>query len=624
MEDVRPRAITLMVVTLIMTAALVGQTANLMVRQRDRYTAMAQAQLYSRLKIPAPRGEILDRQGTPLATNRPANVVSIRYPHYKDPELQQRLADLLGIPLSEMRNTVQRKLREGRHYEPLTILKPLTREQFAVLTEQAERYPGVQVDTVALRSYPRGPLAAQVIGYTGTLSPEQARLPEFKDYEGSDLVGQAGLEASYERELRGRKGEWQVEVDPGYRPTADLGVAVEPVPGNSLRLTLDANLQSVAERALEHTMKYLQETPNALDGRVYRNARAGAAVVLDARTGAVLAMASYPSYDLNIFVRRDPQEVQATFRAPLAPMLNRAIGARYYPGSSWKMVTLGAALATGAVRPTERILAVGRYEPTGQSDWRNHGWVDAVRALQVSSNIYFYEMGRRVGIDNLVKFAKGYGFGQRTGIDLEGEQDGVLPDAEWRARWARATGESWTLGYTTQVAIGQLVEVTPLQLARYAAAIGNGGKLLRPYLVDAIVDPGGRVIRKTQPQVVGRLPVPPQALAVIRRGMEAVTEPGGTSSFAVWPLPGIRTAGKTGTAQYVGKDPYGVYVAYAPAEDPEIAVAVVIEQAGSGSAVSHVARTIMAAYFGVQLPDGDPAKLPAEPEPGSPAPGVAR
>lgn len=624
MEDVRPRAVTLMVIALIMTGALVAQTANLTVRERDHYAAMAQAQLYSRLKIPAPRGEILDRSGNPLATNRPANVVSIRYPHYKDPELQKRLADLLGIPPAEMRSAVERKLKEGRHYEPLTVLKPLTREQFAILTEQADRYPGVQVETVALRSYPRGSLAAQVIGYTGTLSPEQARLPEFKEYEGTDLVGQAGLEEYYEPVLRGRKGEWQVEVDPGYRPTADLGVAVQPVPGNSLRLTLDAGLQAVAERALEHIMKYLQQTPNALDGRIYRNARAGAAVVLDARTGAVLAMASYPSYDLNVFVRRDPQEVQATFVAPLSPMLNRAIGARYYPGSSWKMVTLGAALTTGAVKPTERILAAGRYEPTGQSDWRSHGWVDAVRALQVSSNVYFYEMGRRVGIDNLVKFGKGYGFGQRTGIDLRGEEAGVLPDAEWRARWSQATGESWTLGYTTQVAIGQLVEVTPLQLARYAAAIGNGGKLLRPYLVEAIVDPYGNVTRTAQPQVVGQLPVTPEALAVIRRGMEAVTQPGGTSSFAVWPLPGIRTAGKTGTAQYAGRDPNGVYVAYAPADDPEIAVAVVIEQAGSGSAVSHVARTIMAAYFGVELPDGDPAKLPPEPASASPGPGAAR
>lgn len=588
---------------------LLGQLANLTLAGQAAYLAQASAQQKRTIPIFAPRGVIYDRNGEPLATNRPSYVLLIHFPYYDQPEVLARVAEILNMPLEEVQARVEES--KGAPYEPVRVAENLTVEQYTLILERQLELPGVEVRTEQVRYYPYRDLAAQVLGYVGEISDEELETYRKQGYVSGELVGQTGLEAYYEFLLHGKPGAYIIPVDNYAQPIGPAKVE-EPTPGSNLVLTLDVKLQQTAQRALDWQMYRLQTIPNAGDGRAYTNAKAGAVVVMDVHTGAILAMVSRPAYDPNVFVGGISQaDWEKLSSDPYLPMLNRAIQSSYQPGSTWKLMTASAALAEGVTTPEERVFSGTKYEPTGQRDWvpYGHGWVDMRNAIRLSSNIYFYEMGSRLGIERLVEYARKFGFGSPTGIDLGGEIGGVLPDEEYRESYG------WYLGNTTSAAIGQIFSVTPVQLVRYAAAFANGGKLMRPYLVQEVQNREGETISVTQPEVTGELPITEGIRQVILDGMKMVDEGDGTSDFATWPLPGIATAGKTGTAENPPYDDYGLYIGFAPADDPEIAVAVVIEQAGHGGSVSPVARSIYAEYFGVELLKGDPARIPADFEP---------
>jgi penicillin-binding protein 2 len=591
-------------VVLVAFAGLAGQLGNLTLRQQQAYLARAESQSTRSLSIPAPRGGIYDRNMEPLAVNRPSYKLLVHYPSYNDAALVDKLAQILKLAPEEAGRRVDQQ--KDRPFEPVQLADDLSQEQYTEIQEQKQELPGVEVQVVPVRQYSRGDLAAQVLGYVGTLNQAELQQLEPKGYNSGDLVGRTGLEAHYESVLRGQPGERAVEVNSSSEPLAVVG-NVEPKPGLNLVLSLNAKLQQSAERALDWQMQRLQTIPNVGDGRAYQNARAGAAVVLDVKTGAVLAMASRPSYDPNLFVGGiSASDWNALNKNPFEPLLNRAVQGAYHPGSTWKMLTGSAAVTAGVITPSERVFSGSVYTPTGQKDWvpGGHGWVDLVNALRLSSDIYFYEIGLRLGIERQVAYAKSFGFGALTGVDLDEEVPGFLPDSDYRSK------NGWWPGETSSAAIGQIFTATPLQLARYVAALANGGKLMKPYLVQRVEDGQGQVVRQTSPEQTGTLPITSEALETVVEGMKLVNLPGGTSDFATWPLPGIPTAGKTGTAENPPQDDFGLFVGFAPAENPQIAVAVVIEQAGHGGSVSPVARSIFADYFGVKLPAGDPARVP--------------
>lgn len=609
------RAAFLMAIIMMILVGLASQLANMTILQQRQFQSAAEEQRTRVLPVYAPRGVIYDRNSEPLVINRPANAVYIRYPFYNKSEVLERLAQILNMPLAEIQQRVQRKKTLQEYYEPVLLKEDLTPKQYAMLVERKPELPGVEVQSQPVRYYPNQDLAAHVLGYVGQISDSELKTWEAKGYIGGEMIGQTGLEAFYEEALRGQPGMRQIEINNYFQPLTEVQ-SVPPRPGNSLVLTLDANLQRAAEKALDWGMWRVRNT--VIGDGPWPNARAGAVVVMDVKTGGILAMASRPAFDPNLFATGISEADYKKLQDPvLTPEINRAIHKAYQPGSTWKMMTSAAALQSGVIGVNERIFCSGVYDKLGNpKDWTpaGHGWVDTVGALKGSCDIYYYEMGYRLGVDRLVNMAQQFGFGSRTGIDLGAENPGLLPDEQNRTViWDDELNDPWGPGHTIFAAIGQIVQATPLQLAQYTAALGNQGKVMRPHLVQRIVDPQGRTVKEFAPEQTGQVEIRPEYLQAILEGMAAVDGPGGTSDFAIYPLGGgVRTAGKTGSAENPPRDDYGFYVSLSPADNPQIAIAVVIEQAAHGSNTSAVARVIQSAFFKIKLPDYDPAQVPKE------------
>lgn len=608
------RAAFIVALLMLMVAGLTTQLGNMTLMNQGTFLAEAEEQRTRSLPIYAPRGLIYDRNMVPIVSNRPSHSVLIRYPYYKRPDVLQRVSSILNVPLSEIEQMVAQKVARQRYYEPIRVKDSITQEQYAAILERKNEMPGVEVQSQPVREYPYKDLAAHTLGYVNQVSQDQIDQSHSDKYILGELVGATGLEAYYDDYLRGKPGVQQVEINNYFQPLGEVQ-SIDPKPGNSIVLTVDAGLQQVAERALEWDMWRIRNT--IIGDGPWPRAKAGAVVVLDVKSGAVLAMASKPGFDPNLFAQGiSEQELKRLQDPVLTPEVNRVIQTAYQPGSTWKMMTSAAALTNGVVGPYEKIFCNGVYDKLGNPKcWLKggHGWNDTVLALQNSCDIYYYEMGYRLGIDRLVSMAKQFGFGTKTGIDLGGEVAGLLPDEVNRVKiWQEQRGDDWGPGHTISAAIGQIVNVTPLQLARYAATLGNNGKVMKPYLVQKVVDSEGKTVKEFGPEQTGQVKVDQSYLELIMKGMVAVNSPTGTSDYAQYPLPGITTAGKTGTAEYPPWDDYGFYVTLAPADNPQIAIAVAIEQAGHGGSTSSVARTIQSAYFNVKLPAWDPAAVPDE------------
>jgi len=494
-------------------------------------------------------------------------------------------------------DTLKNKVR-GQGYKPARLKTDVDFQTIAEIEER--RLPGVVIEVEPLRNYVYGNTASHVFGYVGEISQEELEADKDGTYRPGDVVGKMGLEKVLEPYLKGTDGGQQVEVNASGKPIKVLGEKA-PAPGDSVNLTLDIKLQQVAETALKEQLIKLQTDKY----KPYPNAKRGAVVALNVKTGEVLAMASVPDFDPNMFATGISQkEWEEISKNPLNPMLNLAISGTFPPGSVFKMVTATAALEEKVTTEKEYIRDTGVYWTIlPKKCWKagGHGLVNMEKAIAQSCNVYFYEMGRRVGIDNLEKYAKMYGLGSLTGIELPNEKAGTVASREYKKKtFSNPQDQIWYPAETLDAAIGQGYQsFTPIQIATYISAVANEGFWMKPHLIKSIVDSNGDTVLEKNPEIGGKVDdVSKKTFEIIKKGMRAATLSGGTASsiFANFP---ISVAAKTGTAEWdVRKDPHGWFVAFAPYEDPEIAVAVFIEQAGSGGTTGGpVAKAIFEEYF---------------------------
>lgn len=592
-------------IAILIFAILIGRLGYLQLVEGEKYEKMATENRIRLLPLAAPRGDILDRKGRPLVTSRLAPVVSVVPMDMNDPDhVLGRLSEILGYDVKKTVNDTIKRLQERKEYRPYTPIRIATDADITTLTKIAEHQlelPGVMVEEQPVRDYLLGDVGAHVLGYVREISKEELETWRDKGYKMGDIVGKTGLERVYDEYLRGEPGGQQVEVDADGRAVKILPGRKKPIPGCNIKLTLDKDVQEAAVLGLRAAMDSIKrEFPT----------KAGTAVAIDVKTGGILAMASEPSFDPNIFTKETiPSDIWTSINDPKwQPQLNRAIRGVYPPGSTFKMVTATAGLETGTIGPEDTIVDRGVYwrvEP--KKCWKSggHGVVNLTRAIAVSCNVYFYDLGYRVGIDNLNKYAALYGLGQPTGVDLYPvEASGLLATPEWKLENYKTLGlrqpEPWQPGETLSAAIGQgFSSFTPLQMANYIATLANGGTRYRPYFASEIVAPDGQVERMVEPQVVEELNLKPETVAALRKGMYLVTQGEGTAAYYFQGFP-LKVAGKTGTAQNSQGADHGWFVGFAPYDNPEIAVAVLVEQGGhGGSAAAPVAKAMFEAYFGL-------------------------
>jgi len=579
-------------------AAIVAQLFNLQLVQGEKYRSLSEENYLRITPIPAPRGEILDRNGKLLITSRPAFTVFYWYLDEKEAAATlPRLAEILGMEAEEAEEKVRKY--EGRYFEPVPIARDISPEVYTKLVEDAPNLPGVFIDPQPIRYYPQGDLLSTTLGYVGEITQAQLDDPDWKDYKMGSIVGQQGLELYYETVLRGKSGGYQVEVDYRGRPTGNAGPGIDPEPGKSIQLEIDLELQTAVERALRSA---LEDNPQA---------KGASAVVLDVKTGGVLSIASVPGFDPNVLISgisyKDLSEKISSGEWRFA---NLATTGLYPPGSAFKIVTAVAALAEGKTDRAEEFFDPG-YHPSAPTlvchRRGGHGYVNMEEALEVSCNTYFYEMGRRLGVDVLGEYCRALGLGMKTGIDLGGENYGTVPSTEWKAKAygeGRVAQPEFLFSEHMMVAMGQTFHLyTPIQMASVAQAIANGGVRMKPRLASRILDSDGNVVQEFLPEVSGELVVDPEVFDVVKSGMLRVTtEPGGTAYWTFYDCP-IEVCGKTGTAQNPLGDDHSWFVGFGPYEDPEIALAVVVDQGGSGSAVAApVARQIFDAFLAITQP----------------------
>jgi len=631
-----------MYVVVLLFAILISRLAYMQLFENDKYSTLASENRMRFIPISAPRGEIFDKDLVKLVGNQPVFTVYLDSVVLKNLEqseiesMQQRLSDLLGLSVQDLQESMK---HQERYYEPIKVMTEVSPELVISIEEQRFELPGVFTEIAPLREYPQGALLAHVLGYVRQIDEAQLERNRDKGYAPGDPYGQSGLENSYEQYLRGQNGGRQVEVDAMARPVRDLGVK-KPIPGHNLILTIDRKVQRATEEALA-------EASRLAIREGFRDARAGSAVVIDVNTGAVLAMASYPSYNPDALSGFLSQEDYAEiFESPAKPMLNRAVSLTYAPGSTFKMIVAMAGLETGSVTPQTTISCSGVFHWDGGTfeDWRlgGHGTVSLNRAIKVSCNPYFYRLGLDTGIDNIARYCREFGLGIPTGIELPGEIPGVIPhpDSKLQTRIGALSSEKqerakeiekrykeplanaanyeerrqllrnrsrelmeieWELAwhdYNTVISsIGQGdSRFNPLELANHVAAIANGGTVYKPYLVKRIEDSTGQLILENKPEVLNQADVSENTLDLVRRGMREVTlPPDGTAPYFA-NLPPV--AAKTGTAEVQGRDNHALIVAFAPYDNPEIALAIVLEYGGRGGAMTGAAaRDIFRAYF---------------------------
>lgn len=579
-------------------AILTAQLFNLQIIQGEKYRSLSEDNYMRITPIPAPRGEILDRNGNVLVTSRPAFTVFYWYLDESEATTTlPRLADILGMELGEIEEKVKRY--EGRYFEPVPIARDITPEIYTKIVEDSPNLPGVFIDPQPIRYYPQNDLLSTTLGYVGEITQSQLDDPQWKDYKMGSIVGQQGLELYYESILRGKNGGYQVEVDYRGRPTGNVGPGIEPEPGKTIQLEIDLDLQTAVENALKSA---LEENPVA---------NGASAVVLDVNTGGVLAIASMPGFDPNVLISGiSYTDLNQKITSGEWRFANLATTGLYPPGSAFKIVTAVAALAEGKTDPTDEIFDPG-YHPSAPTlvchKRGGHGYVNIEEALEVSCNTYFYEMGRRLGVDTLAEYCRALGLGMKTGIDLGGENYGTVPSTEWKAKAygeGRVAQPEFLFSEHMMVAMGQTFHLyTPIQMASVTQAIANYGVRMRPRLVSKILDSEHDLVEEILPEVAGELQVDPSVFDIVKDGMLRVTnEPGGTAYWTFHDCP-IKVCGKTGTAQNPLGDDHSWFVGFGPYEDPEIALAVVVDQGGSGSAVATpVARQIFDAFLAISQP----------------------
>lgn len=564
---------TLLVVCLVLFAVLLGRMVYLQLWRGDYYAKQSDGNRLRQSRILAPRGIIYDSEGKELVNNLPGYAVVLQKQSSYKPETLQRLSNLLQMPVEE----INAKIKASKNfYEPIMLKNNLDQQMVTKIEEQRRYMPEVMLSVQPIRNYPYHELAVHALGYVGEVSAYEIEQGLFKNITQGSLVGKAGLEKTYDKYLRGEDGAFMEEVDVAGNVVKHYD-SVQPVPGKNLKLTLDYQLQKELEEFTDKHLAYLRNSGIA------PGARAAAVIAIDPRNGAVRAMVSRPGYDPNWFVHGiSSKNWNAINNDTNFPMNNKVITGEYPPGSTFKIVTGSAAFELKKVGLNEPIFDGGFHPmvPTmGNAGGEVLGWLTFIKALAMSDNVYFYELGYRVGIDNIEKYAHIFGFGERTGIDLEGESKGLVASKKVKREiW----DEDWRLGDTFNAAIGQGFNLTtPIQLSVMLSIVANGGTKYQPYLVDSITNSDGSLLEKPKRAEGKHIDVSQQTIDYIRMGMSATTQEGGTASyFAGLPKP---IAGKTGTAENSHGRDHGLFVAYGPVDDPELVVVCIVEQGGFGS-----------------------------------------
>lgn len=564
---------TLLVVCLVLFAVLLGRMVYLQLWRGDYYAKQSDGNRLRQSRILAPRGIIYDSEGKELVNNLPGYAVVLQKQSSYKPETLQRLSNLLQMPVEE----INAKIKASENfYEPIMLKNNLDQQMVTKIEEQRRYMPEVMLSVQPIRNYPYHELAVHALGYVGEVSSYEIEQGLFKNISQGSLVGKGGLEKSYDKYLRGEDGAFMEEVDVAGNVVKHYD-SVQPIPGKNLKLTIDYELQKELETFTDKHLAFLRSSGIA------PGARAAAVVAIDPRNGAVRAMVSRPGYDPNWFVHGiSSKNWNSINNDPNYPMNNKVITGEYPPGSTFKIVTGSAAFELKKVGLNEPIFDGGFHPmvPTmGNAGGEVLGWLTFIKALAMSDNVYFYELGYRVGIDNIEKYAHIFGFGERTGIDLEGESKGLVASKKVKREiW----DEDWRLGDTFNAAIGQGFNLTtPIQLSVMLSIVANGGTKYQPYLVDSIINSDGSLFEKPKRAEGKHIDVSQQTIDYIRMGMSATTQEGGTASyFAGLPKP---IAGKTGTAENSHGRDHGLFVAYGPVDDPELVVVCIVEQGGFGS-----------------------------------------
>ena len=588
----RTDAATLVIIFFILI--ILARLWFLQIHYGSKYRELADNNRVRMLDVVAPRGTILDREGRTLITNRPSfNIVWVKEDSPDPDEIIKKLSRIFNEEIAVLLKRVREAADNPRHI-PIMLKEDIDWKTLVYIENNHYELPGVRIEVLPRRDYLFNDLGSHMIGYLGQINMKELEERKGANYQSGDLLGKRGFEKLYEDELRGEKGTMYMEVDAhGFEQHQLKGK--EPLSGNDLQLTIDLDLQLEAEKAIA--------------------GRAGAVVAMDVQSGRILAFASAPPVHLEDFVGGiSTKNWQGLLNNIKRPLVHKTIQGQYPPGSTYKIVTALAGLSKGAIDSKTVFYCSGsmRFGNRRYGCWKEggHGPVSLHRALAESCDVYFYKVGLKVGVDSLEEYANRMGLGHKTGIDFEYEKSGLIPTAAWKKS---AKGVSWQEGETLSIAIGQGFNlVTPLQVCQMTSALANGGILYKPFLIEKIIDPEGHVIKEFEPIIDVELIGMEKNFELIGKGLVgAVNDRHGTGKAAR--LKDITVAGKTGTAQVVTMEKYkeveeedvkykhrdhAWFTSFAPAENPEIAVTVLVEHGGhGGSAAAPVAKKILERYF---------------------------
>ncbi|MDA8429362.1 MAG: penicillin-binding protein 2 [Geobacteraceae bacterium] len=580
---------------------------HLQILNADDYRSMSENNRLRFVPVAASRGAIMDRTGKVLVSNRPSFSLAVVPQEVKEKDsLLDHLARLLGLDRAELEDRWKKAMGRAKYY-PIVLASNISRDQVEIIEENRLRLPGVDIEMKPVREYSSKTLAAHLLGYIGEVSEDEMNKKGLDEYNPGDYIGKNGIERSWEHELHGKDGGRQLEVDARGRVLRTITESY-PTVGNSVVLTIDAALQQQAEKAFGD--------------------QAGAAVVMNVNTGEVLAFVSYPTFDPALFSGKLPADVWKSYLDDKRhPLENKALTGQYPPGSTFKIITALAGLEEGKLTENSTVNCTGSYK-LGSSTFkcwnkRGHGTTNLKKALRESCDVFFYQLGEQLGVDQIAKTAKKFMLGAPMGIGLANEKPGMIPTAEWKLK---RFGKRWYHGETLPVAIGQgYVLMTPIQLVSMIATVANEGTVYRPFLVKRIVDSEGKTLKEFKPEVMGRTGIAPANFRLVKQGLfSVVNDPGGTGGVAR--LTDVLVAGKTGTSQVVKmrdskrSTPYqyrdhALFVAFAPYDKPEIAVAVVVEHGEhGGSAAGPIVRRVLQAYFDSKKPVSKPVGSSTAPE----------
>jgi len=593
--EFRKRFKIVFAVVSIMLFLLIMRMWHLQVVRGDELRQRSENNSVRLRKIKPLRGLVLDTNRQVLVDNQPSfDIMFVPNRAKNINDVGYKLKNLLAARDLELSTDIP-PLEKRRWFPPVKLEKNISMEKLAIVEAHASDLPGVTVEVVPTRKYVGGEMTAHIIGYTGEIGPEELKKDAYGSFSVGDIVGKDGLEKYLDQYLKGKSGAEQVEVNVLGKEVKVIG-KIEPVSGYNVVLSVDSFLQKIAWDALKD--------------------KAGSVVVMDPRDGAILALVSSPSFDPNLFNGGISFEAWDNLsNNPSHPMGNRAISGQYPPGSTYKLIVAAAALEEGLITPDTSFNCNGAFELGNRAYkcWQKHGHgrVNLHRAIVESCDVYFYNVGKLVGVDKLAEYARGFGLGQLTGIDLPREKSGLIPTKEWKQS---RFGEAWQMGETISISIGQGFDlVTPIQLVNAYSALANGGTIYKPRIVKRIEMADGRVLKAFEPEQKSRIPISKKNIDILSYAFwGVVNEKGGTGYMLKRKEEDV--CGKTGTAQVVGlpdedkarkrkilsakfRD-HALFVCFAPYKNPEIAIAVIAENAGhGGSAAAPVARKIIDAYF---------------------------